>query len=254
MARARPKLPAGGPGGAATFVVYTRVSTAQQGRSGLGLEAQQAAVDSYVARSGGLVVASFREVESGKNAARPELAKALATCRTRRATLLVAKLDRLARNTAFLLSVVEGSGDGGVVFCDLPQVPPGPMGKFFLTLMAAVAELEAGLISARTRSALAAAKARGVRLGNPHLRAGDPASTAAARAAHSEQAAAYVEDLRPFVEAAQRAGATSIRQIGAALEARGIRTAQGGERWNPGQVHRLLTLLRPAPVLLREAA
>ena len=88
-------------------------------------------------------------------------------CRARRAALVIAKLDRLARNARFLLHVVEGTGEAGVVFCDLPSVPPGPVGKFLLTQMAAVAELEAGLISQRTRAALAAAKARGTRLGNP---------------------------------------------------------------------------------------
>ena len=149
------------------FVAYLRVSTDGQGRSGLGLEAQRQAVTAYVAQAGGEVVAEFQEVESGKRADRPQLAAALASCRTRRAVLVIAKLDRLARNARFLLSVVEGSGEAGVVFCDLPTVPAGPIGKFLVTQMAAVAELEAGLISQRTRAALAVAKARGVRLGNP---------------------------------------------------------------------------------------
>ena len=154
------------------FVAYYRVSTERQGRSGLGLDAQRDAVSRHVAGAGGRVVAAFEEVESGRKDDRPQLAAALAACRAHRATLLIAKLDRLARNARFLLGVVEGSGEGGVVFCDLPQVPPGPVGKFLVTQMAAVAELEAGLISQRTRAALAAAKARGVRLGNPRLRAG----------------------------------------------------------------------------------
>jgi DNA invertase Pin-like site-specific DNA recombinase len=115
-------------------------------------------------------VDAFEEVETGKLNTRPALAQALAACRAMHATLIIAKLDRLARNAAFLLSVVEGSGAGGVVFCDLPQVPPGPSGKFVIAIMAAVAELEAGLISERTKAALAQAKARGVRLGNPRLR------------------------------------------------------------------------------------
>ncbi len=149
------------------FVSYLRVSTDGQGRSGLGLEAQRQAVAAHVAQAGGEVVAEFREVESGKRADRPQLAAALASCRTRRAVLIIAKLDRLARNARFLLSVVEGSGEAGVVFCDLPTVPAGPVGKFLVTQMAAVAELEAGLISQRTRAALAVVKARGVRLGNP---------------------------------------------------------------------------------------
>ena len=121
------------------FVAYLRVSTDGQGRSGLGLEAQRQAVAAYVAQAGGEVVAEFQEVESGKRADRPQLAAALASCRIRRAVLVIAKLDRLARNARFLLSVVEGSGEAGVVFCDLPTVPAGPVGKFLVTQMAAVA-------------------------------------------------------------------------------------------------------------------
>ncbi|WP_431270263.1 recombinase family protein [Dankookia sp. P2] len=138
---------------AARYIAYFRVSTERQGRSGLGLDAQRMAVARHIASAGGQVVAEFQEVESGKRNDRPQLAAALAACRAHRATLLIAKLDRLARNARFLLGVVEGSGDGGVVFCDLPQVPPGPVGKFLVTQMAAVAELEAGLISQRTRAA-----------------------------------------------------------------------------------------------------
>jgi DNA invertase Pin-like site-specific DNA recombinase len=148
------------------FVSYLRVSTNGQGRSGLGLEAQRQAVAAHVTQAGGEVAAEFREVESGKRADRPQLAAALASCRTRRAVLVIAKLDRLARNARFLLSVVEGSGEAGVLFCDLPTVPAGPVGKFLIRQMAAVVELEAGLISQRTRAAVAMARARGVRLGN----------------------------------------------------------------------------------------
>ena len=111
------------------------------------------------------LVAEVVEVETGKRADRPKLAQALALCRLHTATLIIGKLDRLARNTRFLLSIVEGTGEAGVVFCDLPTVPAGPVGKFIVTQMAAVAELEAGLISQRTKAALAAAKARGKRLG-----------------------------------------------------------------------------------------
>ena len=173
--------------GSPRFVSYLRVSTDGQGRSGLGLEAQRQAVAAHVAQAGGEPVAEFQEVESGKRADRPQLAAALAACCTRRAVLVIAKLDRLARNARFLLSVVEGSGEAGVVFCDLPTVPAGPVGKFLVTQMAAVAELEAGLISQRTRAALAVAKARGVKLGNPCLVPGTPAMAAVARAARSRQ-------------------------------------------------------------------
>src|SRR5215207_6167172 len=177
-----PPPPGAAKAPALRFVAYYRVSTERQGRSGLGLEAQREAVARHVTGVAGQVVAAFEEVESGKRNDRPQLAAALAACRAQRATLLIAKLDRLARNARFLLGVVEGSGEGGVVFCDLPQVPPGPVGKFLVTQMAAVAELEAGLISQRTRAALAAAKARGVRLGNPRLRASDAGMARAAAA------------------------------------------------------------------------
>jgi DNA invertase Pin-like site-specific DNA recombinase len=145
------------------FVAYYRVSTDQQGRSGLALEAQQRAADDFLNGGNWRLVDTYTEVESGRKAARPQLAKALAACRARRATLVIAKLDRLTRDTKFLLNLVDAGAD--VLFCDLPQVPAGPMGRFMLTQMAAVAELEAGLISARTKAALAAAKARGKRLG-----------------------------------------------------------------------------------------
>src|ERR1035437_6339889 len=147
------------------FIAYFRVSTDRQGRSGLGLDAQRKAVADYLDDGAWELVGEYTEVESGKRADRPELARALESCRKQKATLIIAKLDRLARNARFLLTVVEGTGERGVVFCDLPTGPPGPVGKFLVTQMAAVAELEAGLISQRTRAALAAAKARGKRLG-----------------------------------------------------------------------------------------
>ncbi len=222
------------------FVAYYRVSTDRQGRSGLGLDAQRAAVAKYVAGAGGVVAAEFEEVESGKRADRPQLAAALAACRARRAALVIAKLDRLARNARFLLHVVEGTGEAGVVFCDLPSVPPGPVGKFLLTQMAAVAELEAGLISQRTRAALAAAKARGTVLGNPRLRAGTPDQARAASAAKSAQARARAADVLPYLDAARRAGARTLHELAEALTNRGVPTPAGKRDWGPEQVRRVL--------------
>jgi DNA invertase Pin-like site-specific DNA recombinase len=171
----------------AAFVAYYRVSTQAQGRSGLGLDAQRDAVARHLASVGGHLAESFEEVESGKVNTRP----ALAASRAHKATLLVAKLDQVARNARFLPTVVEGSGEGRVCFCDLPQIPPGATGKFILTLFAAVAELEAGLISARTKAELAQAKARGIKLGNPRLRAGHLAPVSEReRAARAGRAAA----------------------------------------------------------------
>jgi len=222
------------------FVSYLRVSTDSQGRSGLGLEAQRQAVAAHVAQAGGELVAEFREVESGKRADRPQLAAALASCRTRRAMLVIAKLDRLARNARFLLSVVEGSGEAGVVFCDLPTVPAGPVGKFLVTQMAAVAELEAGLISQRTRAALAVAKARGVRLGNPSPVPATPAMAAAARAARSRHVTERAADVLAVVRRVQAEGASSLRAIAAELQARGVLTPAGKANWSAAQVRRLL--------------
>jgi DNA invertase Pin-like site-specific DNA recombinase len=242
MARSARRTAPRGVQGQIGLVAYYRVSTAQQGRSGLGLDAQIAAVAAYAATASMPIVAEFREVESGKRNDRPQLAAALAACRARRATLVIAKLDRLARNAAFLLSVVEGTGEGGVAFCDLPQVPAGPTGKFLLTLLAAVAELEAGLISQRTKAALAVARSRGVRLGNPKLQRGDAESARAARSAWSDQARERAADVRPYIDAARTAGCTSLRQLAAALTARGVRPPAGGETWHAAQVARVIRL------------
>jgi DNA invertase Pin-like site-specific DNA recombinase len=236
--------PAASPIGPVRFVAYYRVSTERQGRSGLGLDAQREAVARHVASSGGEVAAEFQEVESGKRNDRPQLAAALAACRAQRATLLIAKLDRLARNARFLLGVVEGSGEGGVVFCDLPTVPPGPVGKFLVTQMAAVAELEAGLISQRTRAALAMAKARGVVLGNPRLQAGTPDQAREAAAAKQRISRSRAGEVLPYVEAAQRAGARTLRELAAALTARGVPAPAGGRAWHPMQVKRVVEACR----------
>src|SRR5436190_7924659 len=144
------------------FVSYYRVSTVGQGRSGLGLEGQQAAVTNYLNGGNWRIVGEFTEVESGKRSDRPALDQALASARLHRASLVVSKVDRLTRSVAFLSRLLEAGVD--VRFADLPQIE-GATGRFLLQQMVAVAELEAGMISARTRAALAAAKARGRKLG-----------------------------------------------------------------------------------------
>jgi DNA invertase Pin-like site-specific DNA recombinase len=140
------------------FISYLRVSTDKQGKSGLGIEAQREAVVRYLNGGQWTLSAEYVETETGKRADRPKLAAALAHAKAIGAKLVFAKLDRLTRNVDLLRSLVASSVD--LVFCDLPSVPPGPMGRFLLTQMAAVAELEAGLIGERTKNALAAAKAR----------------------------------------------------------------------------------------------
>jgi len=230
MPRAKRQMVTSGAPGAPSFISYLRVSTDQQGRSGLGLEAQRTAVTAYVAGAHGAVVAEYEEVESGSRDDRPQLALALAACRAHRAVLVIAKLDRLARNAAFLLAIVDGAGPGGIVFRDLPEVPAGAVGKFFITLMAAVAELERGLISQRTKAALAAAKARGVKLGGPNMGRGfDTAMSRAGHQAQTARAARHAADVLPYIAAARQAGAVTGAQIAAALTARGIRPPTGGE-------------------------
>jgi DNA invertase Pin-like site-specific DNA recombinase len=234
---------AGEPSETPKFVAYYRVSTQQQGASGLGIDAQKASVAAQVASVGGTVIHAFEETESGKRNDRPQLAAALATCRSAGAALIVAKIDRLARNTRFLLSVAEGTGENGVVFCDLPQLPPGPMGKFFLTLMAAVAEFEAGLISQRTKAALAQAKKRGVKLGNPRLREG----ATAAGLARKRDARSAAREIAPYIAKARKAGCTTLAELAEALTARGIRTPGGCFTWNAEQIRRIIARTEGRP-------
>ncbi|HYI82134.1 MAG TPA: recombinase family protein [Acetobacteraceae bacterium] len=224
------------------FIAYFRVSTAAQGRSGLGLEAQREAVARHVAGAGGRIVAEFVEVESGKRADRPELARALAECRAHKAVLLIARLDRLARNVRFIAGLMES----GVPFvaCDMPNATP-----FMLHIHAAVAEEEGRAISARTKAALAAARARGVKLGNPQLRAGSPELARAAAAAKAAQARDRAMDLAPIIAEIRAAGVTTLAGIAKALAARGVPTPSGRGAWSPASV---LRLERAAPA--REAA
>ena len=145
------------------FVCYYRVSTAKQGASGLGLDAQRAAVRTYLNGGKWQIVSEHTEVESGRVSDRPALAEALAAARLHCVPLVVAKVDRLTRSLGFLTRLLEAGVD--VRFCDLPQIEGLPTGRFMLQQMASVAELEAGMISARTKAALQAAKARGKVLG-----------------------------------------------------------------------------------------
>lgn len=231
------------------FISYFRVSTDKQGRSGLGLAAQRQAVTSYLNGGRWTVLAEFVEVESGRNAARPELAKALAACRVHRVPLVVAKVDRLTRSLAFLSRLLESGVE--VRFCDLPQIE-GPTGRFMLQQMASVAELEAGLIADRTRKALAAAKERGTKLGglrvsngggvipageSPRFTPDDTAKSLEVRRAAAKGRAA---DLLDTLEAIRAEGITTARGIAQALTARGIPTARGGAVWQAVQVQRLL--------------
>jgi DNA invertase Pin-like site-specific DNA recombinase len=224
------------------FVSYLRVSTDKQGRSGLGVEAQREAVARYLNGGSWKLVAEYVETESGKRSDRPKLATALGHAKAIGATVVFAKLDRLTRNVDLLRTLVTSGVD--LVFCDLPHVPPGAMGRFLLTQMASVAELEAGT-SERTKAALATAKARGVKLGNPNgaraLR-GKQVGNKEAVAAIKFRAQEHASNLRSIVDDVRAQGITSIRKIAEELNQRGILAPRGGE-WQPTTVVRLLARL-----------
>ena len=226
------------------IIAYYRVSTAKQGKSGLGLEGQQAAVAAFVAQRGCETLAVYQEVESGKNSDRPELAKAVAHAKRSKATLIVAKLDRLARNVAFLSRLMESGVD--FIAIDLEHA-----NRLTIHILAAVAEGEAKAISDRTKVALAAAKARGVQLGSARpghwdgredarLRGAQKGAIAATAVRQAKAAEAYV-DLVPMMQELQASG-KSLRAIADALNADGHTTRRGAQ-WNQVQVKRVLDRL-----------
>lgn len=216
------------------FVAYYRVSTARQGRSGLGLEAQRQSVADFLNGGSWRLVGEFVEVESGKRNDRPELVRALASCRVHGATLVVAKLDRLSRNAAFLLTL----RDAGIEFVAVDV--PGA-NRLTIGVLAVVAEAEREAISARTKAALAAAKARGKRLGNPaHLNlAARRLGTRASAKARQARAAQRTRDIAPIVEDLRAKGATSLRQLAGRMNEARIPAPRGGN-WTAAQVRRVL--------------
>ena len=224
------------------FIAYFRVSTAKQGASGLGLEAQQQAIRNYLNGGDWRIIGEFTEIESGKNSDRPALARALTAARLHRVPIVVAKVDRLTRSLAFLSKLLEAGVD--VRFCDLPKIE-GPTGRFMLQQMAAVAELEAGMISARTKAALAAAKARGVKLGGDRGARLDDQQRARGRATIAARTGARAADLMPTIRDLQTAGKNSLGAIARGLTERGIPTARGSAKWSPMQVLRVLKQAGP---------
>lgn len=217
------------------------MSTARQGASGLGLEAQRVAVETLCASRGWSIIAPpFQEVESGKRSDRPELLKALEQAKLTGARLVIAKLDRLSRDATFLLTLQ----DSGVRFvaADMPDANDLTVG-----IMALVARQERQAISRRTKEALAVAKARGVRLGNPNgaaafRRAGK--GTGAAIAAVSANATFRADQLRPVIQRLQAGGVASLGGLAAALNEEGILTPRGG-RWHASSVRNLVARLEP---------
>jgi DNA invertase Pin-like site-specific DNA recombinase len=221
----------------AAIIAYYRVSTKQQGVSGLGLEAQQAAVESHAKQTGAAILASYREVESGRKTDRSALGKALAHARRSKATLVVAKMDRLSRNAAFLLALRDSEVD--FIACDNPHAS-----RLTVAILAVVAEDEAERISARTKAALAAYKARGGKLGgelpqcqNLTQEARVKGAKAAGKAVHKAAQEAYA-DLLPAIKAWRAEGLT-LDTIAEKLNAEG-HTTRRGKRWGPAHVFSIL--------------
>lgn len=221
------------------FVAYYRVSTDKQGQSGLGLDAQRAAVELHARAVGATVVAEFQDVESGRKADRTGLAAALAVCKAKRATLLIAKLDRLARSVAFISNLMEGGVD--FVAADMPSV-----NRLTVHVLAAVAEHEREMISQRTKAALAAAKVRGTRLGNPRLPATGtlaPARTPVTEGGKVRTARAQARAVTaygPVIARAHSEGALSLGDYAQALQAARLPAPNGDDRWSRPSVARVL--------------
>lgn len=223
-------------------VAYYRVSTKRQSASGLGMDAQRKAVEDCCRQRGlDLVAPPFEEVESGKRSDRPELAKAIERCKLTGATLVVAKLDRLSRNIGFLTALQES----GIKFiaADMPEA-----NELTVHVMAAVAQAERKAISRRTKEALAAAKARGQKLGNPNGAAvlrrhgGGAKLGAEARAKEAER---FAISLKPTIERLRGEGHQSLGALAKALNAEGILTPTGRETWHPSGVRNLLARIEP---------
>jgi DNA invertase Pin-like site-specific DNA recombinase len=217
------------------FIAYYRVSTARQGRSGLGLAAQRESVLAYIASVGGKLAAEITEVETGTNKhERPQLAAALQACRVHNALLVIGKLDRLSRNLNFISNLMESGCE--FVACDLPAA-----NRLTLHLLASIAEHEAEMISTRTKAALAAAKRKGTVLGGDRgncqqiYRKGAKASALVRGEAAQRRAA----DLQPVLDDLRRQGAVSLRDLARGLNERQIPTARGGE-WSAVQVARVM--------------
>lgn len=208
-------------------VAYLRVSRDKQGINGLGMDAQRQAIETFVSQHRANVVGTFKEVESGKRSDRPQLQKALHLAKVTGAVLVIAKLDRLSRSASFLLAL----RDSGVKFeaCDIPGATDMTVG-----ILAVVAQAEREAISKRTTEALAAAKRRGVKLGNPNgaapLRRAGKGNVDAVKAI-VENADKHAENLRPVIESLREEGVCSLGAMAQALNERGMLTARGGLWW-----------------------
>jgi DNA invertase Pin-like site-specific DNA recombinase len=210
------------------FVAYYRVSTERQGQSGLGLDAQRAAVEGYLNGGNWKLVAEFTEVESGKRSDRAQLTAAVAACKRHKAKLVIAMLDRLSRDLHFITGLQKSRIE--FVAADNPHA-----NELTVHILAAVAQSERKMIAQRTRDALAAAKARGQKLGNPNLNA----LRGIGAAANKESAERFAANILPVIRQIQASGVGSLRGVARALSARGVATARGGA-WSARQVADIL--------------
>jgi len=218
-----------------TLIGYRRVSTREQGRSGLGLEAQTAAVEAYAAARGAQIAGWYEDVLSGADRARPGLESALGACKKYRARLIVAKLDRLSRDVEVIAGLMNRVDFG---CADMPDAD-----RFQLHVYAALAEQERKAIGQRTRAALAAAKRRGMKLGNPNGTSGAAKAAAIVRCA---SARVYAESIRAKVDLCRRQCGDDLSALARCLTTFAVPTARGKTTWHPMQVKRLLVLLQPA--------
>lgn len=215
------------------YVTLYRVSTDKQGKDGYGIQAQRTAVNRFLASSDGELVGEFTEVISGRktDTERPELAAALAMVKRVKGTLLIAKLDRLGRNAAFLLTLQNSGVD--FVACDCPNAD-----KFTVGILALVAQRERELISERTKAGLASAKARGVVLGTPDTVGAVQRMNQGARLARE----AFAARIRPIIEAIKQTGVSTLTELANCLNLRGIQTRTGKGEWTATQVSRILAI------------
>jgi DNA invertase Pin-like site-specific DNA recombinase len=207
-----------------SYVAYYRVSTQRQGQSGLGLEAQQAAVKAFTKDQA--IIAEFTEIESGRKNNRPQLAQALALAKKHKATLVIAKLDRLARNVHFISGLLESNVQ--FIAADMPEAD-----RTFLQMAAVFAEWEAKKISERTKSALQMAKARGTKLGSPAPQNGSKAGLNAIQS----RVDSYVMQMAPVIKEFIGMDLRSVAQV---LSQRGFKTPRGNTQWHPSQVGTLM--------------
>ena len=219
-------------------IAYYRVSTEGQGRSGLGLDAQRQAVTALCQSRGWQITADYTEVESGKSADREQLIAALHHAKVTGGTLVIAKLDRLSRNAAFITALQDSGAK--FIAADMPEA-----NELTVHIMAAVAQAERQAIAKRTREALAAAKVRGVKLGNPNgaaaiRRAGK--GNGASLDAIKDNANAFASDLAPIIDRLRAEGFKSLPQIARVLNEGGFATPRGG-KWHPSSVRNLLSRL-----------